>query len=143
MKKADTLKLDNQLCFLLYASSRKMTAAYAPLLTRIGLTYPQYLVMLVLWEKDAVDIGYLTEKLLLDTGTLSPLLKKMQKINLVTRERDSEDERRVIITLTAKGNALKKEALDIPQKIFKKSGLTEETYHTIMQKLSLLLSKLV
>jgi DNA-binding MarR family transcriptional regulator len=113
----ETLKLSNQLCFPLYALSRKMTSHYVPLLDKIGLTYPQYLVMLVLWEEDAVSVKELGYKLMLDSGTLSPMLKKMEDRELVVRKRLKEDERVVIISLTESGKNLKENAADIPEQI--------------------------
>src|SRR5687768_11933414 len=99
-------RLEDQLCFALYAASRATTAAYRPYLDELGLTYPRYLVMLVLWEHDEVSIGELGRRLFLDSGTLSPLLKKLARDNLVTRCRDSDDERVVNVKLTPHGRAL-------------------------------------
>jgi DNA-binding MarR family transcriptional regulator len=113
----ETLKLSNQLCFPLYALSRKMTSHYLPILDKIGLTYPQYLVMLVLWEEDAVSVKELGHKLMLDSGTLSPMLKKLEDRELVVRKRLKEDERVVIISLTESGINLKENAVDIPEQI--------------------------
>jgi len=113
----ETLKLSNQLCFPLYALSRKMTSHYLPILDKIGLTYPQYLVMLVLWEEDAVSVKELGHKLMLDSGTLSPMLKKLEDRELVVRKRLKEDERVVIISLTESGKNLKENAVDIPEQI--------------------------
>ncbi|MGL4368569.1 MAG: MarR family winged helix-turn-helix transcriptional regulator [Spirochaetota bacterium] len=142
MDTGETLKLDNQICFLLYAGSRKMTAVYAPLLEKLGLTYPQYLVMLVLWEKDGVDVGYISGRLLLDTGTLSPLLKKMQGSGFIERKRDPGDERKVILTLTDKGKSLKDRALDIPRTVFAKSGFSADEYQMLKNKLAALLDRI-
>ena len=113
----ETLKLSNQLCFPLYALSRKMTSHYLPILDKIGLTYPQYLVMLVLWEEDAVSVKELGHNLMLDSGTLSPMLKKLEDRELVVRKRLKEDERVVIISLTESGKNLKGNAVDIPEQI--------------------------
>jgi DNA-binding MarR family transcriptional regulator len=113
----ENLKLSNQLCFPLYALSRKMTGHYLPLLNKIGLTYPQYLVMLVLWEEDGVSVKALGHKLMLDSGTLSPMLKKLEDRELIVRKRLQEDERVVIITLTESGRKLKENAADIPEQI--------------------------
>ena len=110
----DWLALDHQLCFALYAASLAMTKTYKPLLTPLGLTYPQYLVMLVLWEQDGVTVSRLGERLFLDSGTLTPLLKRLEASGLLARERDAQDERRVRITLTAPGRALRLEAERIP-----------------------------
>ncbi len=108
------LLLDNQLCFALYSASLAMTRLYKPLLEALGLTYPQYLVMLVLWERDGLMVSELGERLSLDSGTLTPLLKRLQVTGLITRLRDVEDERRVHITLTAAGRRLKTRAAKIP-----------------------------
>lgn len=110
-------RLDDQLCFALYAASRAVIQAYAPLLAPMGVTYPQYLVLLVLWEEDAVPVKRLGERLQLDSGTLTPLLKRMEAQGLVTRRRAAEDERVVIITLTPEGRALRKQAAKIPTQL--------------------------
>ena len=108
------LKLDHQLCFALYSASLAMTKLYKPMLEEMGLTYPQYLAMLVLWENDGVTVSELGERLYLDSGTLTPLLKRLEAADLVTRLRDVEDERRVLIRLTAAGRKLKARAARIP-----------------------------
>ncbi len=108
------LQLDHQLCFALYSASLAMTKLYKPLLEEIGLTYPQYLAMLVLWEHDGVAVSELGERLHLDSGTLTPLLKRLEAAQLVTRLRDVQDERRVLIRLTAAGRKLKTRAARIP-----------------------------
>jgi DNA-binding MarR family transcriptional regulator len=108
------LQLDNQLCFALYSTSLAMTKLYKPLLEDLGLTYPQYLAMLVLWERDGLTVSELGERLYLDSGTLTPLLKRMETAGLVSRLRAVQDERRVHITLTAEGRKLKAKAAKIP-----------------------------
>ena len=108
------LQLDNQLCFALYSTSLAMTKLYKPMLEEMGLTYPQYLAMLVLWEQDGLTVSELGERLYLDSGTLTPLLKRMESAGLVSRIRAVEDERRVHITLTAAGRKLKARAAKIP-----------------------------
>ncbi len=108
------LQLDNQLCFALYSTSLAMTRLYKPLLDELGLTYPQYLAMLVLWEKDGLMVSELGERLYLDSGTLTPLLKRLESSGLISRIRAVEDERRVHITLTAAGRKLKARAARIP-----------------------------
>ena len=113
----EALKLDNQLCFPLYAAARKITGAYAPILKPLGLTYTQYLVMLVLWEKDQMNVGDLGKKLYLDTGTLTPLLKKMEEHGLILRRRCPDDERCVRVSLTQKGLDLKEKAREIPAQV--------------------------
>ncbi len=110
----ELLRLDNQLCFALYSASLQMTKLYGPLLKPMGLTYPQYLVMLVLWESDGMTVSQLGERLFLDSGTLTPLLKRMESSGLLRRERARDDERRVMIYLTAAGDTLKNQAAKIP-----------------------------
>ena len=109
------LLLDQQLCFALYAASRSVTSLYRPLLEPLGLTYPQYLVMLVLWEQDGLTVRELGQRLQLDSGTLTPLLKRLQAAELVTRQRRQEDEREVDIRLTDTGLALREKASGIPE----------------------------
>ena len=113
----EAMKLANQLCFPLYAAARHVTGLYTPVLRPLGLTYTQYIVFLVLWEKDGQPVGEIGEKLLLDNGTLSPLLKKMAQAGYVRRERSREDERVVVITLTEAGRALQEKAKDVPAKV--------------------------
>ena len=108
------LLLDNQLCFALYSASLAMTRLYQPLLSALGMTYPQYLAMLVLWEQDGLSVSELGERLLLDSGTLTPLLKRMETSGLVTRQRDAHDERRVNIRLSPAGREMKARAASIP-----------------------------
>jgi DNA-binding MarR family transcriptional regulator len=110
----EALKLSNQLCFPLYAAANAVQKAYRPLLAPLGLTYPQYLVMLVLWERDGVSLGDIGRRLHLDSGTLTPLLKRLEAAGIVSRRRSDEDERVVLISLTEKGRALKKAAEPIP-----------------------------
>ena len=113
----EAMKLANQLCFPLYAASRNVISLYTPWLKPLGLTYTQYIVFLVLWEKDGITVGEICDKLMLDNGTLSPLLKKMQQAGYVEKKRSEVDERLVVITLTEKGKALQKKAEDIPGKV--------------------------
>ena len=108
------LRLDNQICFALYSASLAMTKVYKPLLEAIGLTYPQYLVMLVLWEQDGLMVSEIGERLRLDSGTLTPLLKRLEASGLLSRRRAVEDERRVHVSLTPAGRLLKTRAADIP-----------------------------
>ena len=110
----EAMKLKNQLCFPLYAAARNVTNLYTPLLQPLGLTYTQYLVFLVLWEQDGLTVGEIGEKLMLDNGTLSPLLKKLQQAGYIERRRSAEDERVVVITLTDKGRKLQLQAKDVP-----------------------------
>jgi MarR family transcriptional regulator, organic hydroperoxide resistance regulator len=111
------LQLDNQLCFLFHRISRELTAAYRPLLADLGLTYPQYLVMLVLWEDDGLAVGEIGERLALDSGTLSPLLRRLEAAGLVHRVRDRSDERRVTVHLTSAGRDLEARAADVPAEL--------------------------
>lgn len=113
----DALKLENQLCFPLYAAARKVVALYTPYLKPLGLTYTQYIVMMTLWEKDDVSVGELGEKLYLDTGTLTPVLKRLETDGYVLRERCRPDERVVSIKLTEKGRALRESLKELPQKV--------------------------
>ncbi|MFY8143100.1 MAG: MarR family winged helix-turn-helix transcriptional regulator [Caulobacter sp.] len=114
----EVLRLDNQLCFALYGAANRMTRLYRPMLDALSLTYPQYLAMLVLWEASPRTVGALGEALDLDSSTLTPLLKRLEAGGLVTRDRDPEDERRVIVSLTDQGRALRDQAVSIPEKLF-------------------------
>ena len=118
------LQLDNQVCFALYSASLAMTKVYQPLLESIGLTYPQYLVMLVLWEGDGLTVSELGARLFLDSGTLTPLLKRLEAADLIARLRDVQDERRVRITLTPSGRALRERAEAIPPCVLHSSQCT-------------------
>ena len=123
----EQLLLKNQLCFPLYACGRKIVSAYTPYLKPLGLTYTQYVVLMVLWEKESVNVGQLGSTLRLDAGTLTPLLKRLEKDGYITRARSKEDERVTVINITAAGNALKKKCKDIPAKIAcSNSALTKE-----------------
>ena len=115
------MQLDNQLCFALYSTSLAMTKVYKPLLDELGLTYPQYLAMLVLWERDGLMVSELGEQLYLDSGTLTPLLKRLEVAGYISRIRDVEDERRVYITLTSSGRKLKTRATKLPGCILRAS----------------------
>jgi DNA-binding MarR family transcriptional regulator len=118
----DPLQLDDQLCFALYSASRAVTRAYAPLLQPLGLTYPQYLVLLVLWERDGASVKQLGERLALDSGTLTPLLQRLESQGLVERRRGDDDERVVRIHLTAAGRALRSKARKIPVELACRAG---------------------
>ena len=113
----DQLNLSNQLCFPLYAASREIIKRYTPLLEKIGLTYTQYIVMLVLWEKKQIGAKQLGELLFLDSGTITPVVKKLEQMELISRSRGTIDERTMDIILTSKGEVLKKKALNIPAKL--------------------------
>src|ERR1700724_2303849 len=116
------LQLGNQLCFAIYSPAHAFTRVYKPLLDRLGLTYPQYLVMLVLWERDGVPVKDIGERLFLDSGTLTPLLKRMEAAHLLKRTRSAEDERQVLISLTSQGQALREKARAVPQAILAASA---------------------
>jgi DNA-binding MarR family transcriptional regulator len=120
----DALRLNRQVCFAMYSASRAATAVYRPMLEELGLTYPQYLAMLVLWEADPRSVRDLGEELGLDSGTLSPLLKRLEALGFVERRRSAEDERRVEIYLTEAGAALRSRAGGIPQRLADAAGLT-------------------
>jgi len=116
------LLLGNQLCFAVYSTAHAFNRFYKPLLDRLGLTYPQYLVMLVLWERDGVPVKDIGERLFLDSGTLTPLLKRLETAGLVKRTRSTEDERQVLIALTPHGHALKEKARTVPQSVLTASA---------------------
>jgi DNA-binding MarR family transcriptional regulator len=111
------LRLDNQICFAIYSAAHAFNRVYKPLLDRLGLTYPQYLAMLVLWERDGVPVKEIGERLFLDSGTLTPLLKRLESAGLVKRTRSTEDERQVLIALTPQGQALRDKARAVPSSI--------------------------
>jgi len=113
----DKLKLENQLCFPLYAASRLVIREYQPYLDKLGITYPQYLVLMVLWETDGITVNDISQKLILNTNTITPLLKRMESNQIIERIRSKEDERKVIIRLTEKGRNLRIEAAEIPEKL--------------------------
>lgn len=140
MKQDEVLKLENQLCFPLYACTRQVINLYTPYLKPLGITYTQYLVLLVLWENNTIPMGELCQKLYLDSGTLTPLLKKLEKAGYLTKERSLEDERCVMIHLTKKGKELKKECASIPMKVGSCIKLTEreasEFYKTLYKILN-------
>jgi len=121
----DLLKLDNQLCFSIYAASRAITRAYRPLLEPLGLTYPQYLVLLILWERDSLSVNEIGQRLYLDSGTLTPLLKRMEQVGYIERHRDKTDERRVEIRLGPKGLELRQDALHIPESLIETGHLDD------------------
>lgn len=136
------LGLDLQLCFPLYAVSRAVTSRYAQLLGEVGLTYPQYLVMLALWEAGSLGVGELGERLRLDSGTLSPLLKRLQASGVVTRTRDAHDERRVVVAPTDAGWQLRGKVAHVPAAIAQAMGLEPQAYAELKQRLAELLCSL-
>ena len=125
-KYKEAMKIENQLCFPLYAAARAVTGLYTPYLKELKLTYTQYIVMLVLWEKDGVTVGEICKKLMLDNGTVSPLLKKMSALGYLERNHSKDDERSVLIYLTEQGRALQEQAKDIPVKVGKCVKLSPE-----------------
>ena len=141
----EQLKLDNQLCFRLYTASRLITQAYHPLLSAIGLTYPQYLVMMVLWEKDGQPVNDIARKLFLETNTVTPLLKRMEAAGLLNRSKGQADARQVIVRLTPKGRALEKKAECIPFEVGKAvvcHSITPESAPALFQTLDDLIQTL-
>jgi DNA-binding MarR family transcriptional regulator len=130
----DQLKLSNQICFPVYAASRLITREYQPHLDELGITYPQYIALMVLWEKDEISVNEITQKLILNTNTVTPLLKRMELQGLITRQRSNTDERKVIVKLTDKGKALEEKAAEIPQKFIE--GLADSNM-TVNELISL------
>ena len=137
------LQLDNQLCFALYSTSLAMTKLYKPLLAELGLTYPQYLAMLVLWERDGLMVSELGDRLYLDSGTLTPLLKRLEVSGYISRIRDVEDERRVYITLTSSGRKLKTRAAKIPSCILSASQCSIPELTSLTSQVHALRKKLI
>jgi MarR family transcriptional regulator, organic hydroperoxide resistance regulator len=138
----EALRLNRQVCFAMYSASRAATAAYRPMLEELGLTYPQYLVMLVLWEDQPRGVRELGEELGLDSGTLSPLLKRLEALGLVRRHRSAEDERRVEIFLTDAGAALSTKATGIPQRLADAAGLSPRELDQLRETLGRLAAAL-
>jgi MarR family transcriptional regulator, organic hydroperoxide resistance regulator len=120
----EQLKLNNQLCFPVYAASRLITREYQPHLDKLGITYPQYLVLMVLWETDGISVNEIAQKLILNTNTVTPLLKRMELLNLISRNRTNSDERKVMVHLTQKGKTMQQAAATIPENLIK--GLKTE-----------------
>ncbi|SEL33978.1 DNA-binding transcriptional regulator, MarR family [Ruminococcus sp. YRD2003] len=122
----EAMKLDNQLCFPIYAAARAITSAYTPYLKPLGLTYTQYILFLVLWEKDGLTVGEICKRLMLDSGTLSPVLKKLRQQGYIEKSQSTADERSFIITLTEKGRMLQEKAKDIPLQVGKCVNIAPE-----------------
>jgi len=139
----ELLKLDNQLCFSIYAASRAITRAYRPILEPLGLTYPQYLVLLILWEHDGLAVTDIGRRLYLDSGTLTPLLKRMEQGGFLERRRSSDDERRVEIRLGPKGRELREHARDIPEALAEANHLDAGEVRRTKLQVDQLLGKLV
>lgn len=121
----EQLKLENQLCFPVYAASRLITREYQPFLDNLGITYPQYLVLMVLWENDSLPVNDIAKKLILNTNTITPLLKRMEQQGLLIRKRTDKDERKVIVQLTEKGKFLQEDAAKIPEELVKRLSDSE------------------
>jgi len=138
----ERLRLDSQLCFPLYAAANAVSRAYRPLLEPLGLTYPQYLVMLVLWESAPLSVGEVGERLLLDSGTLTPLLKRLESAGLVQRQRDADDERRVVVDLTPAGHRLKEKARAVPEALACRVLIAPNDARRLRQDLKALLAAL-
>jgi DNA-binding MarR family transcriptional regulator len=137
----EAMKLANQLCFPLYAAARHVTGLYTPWLKPLGLTYTQYIVLLVLWERDGIPVGEICDELMLDNGTLSPLLKRLREAGYVEKARSGEDDRVVIVTLTEKGRALREKAKDIPVKMASCIDLPADKAETLYRLLYELLGE--
>ena len=138
----DPLLLDNQLCYALYAAAHRMTKSYRPMLERMGLTYPQYLVLLVLWETDGVTVSEIGRRLRLDSGTLTPVLKRLEAIGYLARNRRRSDEREVEIALTERGRALRSEAVGVRQSVMCQLHLSEPEIQALRADLSALIDSL-
>ncbi len=138
----DPLLLRNQLCFPLYAAARVVVNQYTPLLEKLDITYTQYVTMMVLWEKKQISVKDLGRELFLDSGTLTPLLKKLEKQGFVTRSRSAEDERLLIVSLTDKGEALREEAVEVPQQMKECLQLSDEETSTLYKLLYSLLKQM-
>ncbi|PJZ56287.1 MarR family winged helix-turn-helix transcriptional regulator [Leptospira barantonii] len=142
MTTAKDLYLENQICFPLYACSRAVTALYRPILDELGLTYPQYLVLLVLWQEDGCSVKEIGKKLYLDSGTLTPLLKRLEDSELVVRKRSEEDERSVQIFLSNKGKKLKEKAVCVPTRLLENFDVDKKSLNDLKNDLDRLLSLL-
>jgi DNA-binding MarR family transcriptional regulator len=138
---SEALRLDNQLCFPLYAASRKLIKLYTPILKPLGLTYTQYITLLALWEEDSQSVKSIGSRLQLDSGTLTPLLKKLEQQGLIKRERMAEDERNVLISLTARGNELKNKAQKVPGRIVARVNLNLNEALELKRLLNIMLNE--
>lgn len=139
---SDPLLLDNQLCYALYAAAHRMTKSYRPMLERMGLTYPQYLVLLVLWESDGVTVSEIGRRLRLDSGTLTPVLKRLESAGLIMRNRRRSDEREVEIALTPNGRALRADAVAVRQSVMCQLNMTEPEIQAMRADLNALIENL-
>ena len=141
-EKYEALKLDHQLCFPLYTASRLVIQRYQPMLKELDITYPQYLVLMVLWERDEVNLSTIAEKLQLQSNTLTPLLKRLQQRELLERKRSETDERNIVITLTEKGKALKDQACYLPEMLAEQLPLEEEEAKELYRLLYKMIGKM-
>ena len=142
MDSNESFKLENQLCFPLYAASRLVTKCYQPVLDELGITYPQYLVLMVLWETDAVNLSLLAGKLKLQSNTLTPLLKRMEELGLLSRVRSQTDERSIVITLTEKGKELKSEVPRLQRQLSHHIGISMDEAIQLRALLTKLISSI-
>lgn len=142
MEQQESLKLQNQLCFPLYVIAKEITGLYRPFLDELDITYPQYLVMMVLWENDGLSVNHIGEKLYLDSGTLTPLLKRLETKGFITRKRKKEDERVVEVFISETGKALKAKACEIPEKIYKKIDASEQDWADLKTSVQKILNKI-
>lgn len=142
MEQQESLKLQNQLCFPLYVIAKEITGLYRPFLDELDITYPQYLVMMVLWENDGLSVNHIGEKLYLDSGTLTPLLKRLETKGFILRKRKKEDERVVEVFITETGKALKAKACEIPEKIYKKIDVSEQDWIDLKKNVLKILNKI-
>lgn len=142
MENQESLKLENQLCFPLYVIAKEITGLYRPFLDELDLTYPQYLVMMVLWENDGLPVNHIGEKLYLDSGTLTPLLKRLEAKGLIIRKRKKEDERVVEVFITESGKSLQSKACEIPEKMYRKLDLSQEEWLDLKKSVQKILTKI-
>ncbi|SDI40856.1 DNA-binding transcriptional regulator, MarR family [Chryseobacterium taeanense] len=142
MENQESLKLENQLCFPLYVIAKEITGLYRPFLDELDITYPQYLVMMVLWENDGLPVNHIGEKLYLDSGTLTPLLKRLEAKGLILRKRKKEDERVVEVFITESGQALRSKACEIPEKMYRKIDLSQEEWLDLKKSIQKILTKI-
>jgi len=142
MENPEFLKLENQLCFPLYVIAKEITGLYRPFLDELDITYPQYLVMMVLWEHDGLPVNSIGEKLYLDSGTLTPLLKRLENKGFIERKRKKEDERVVEVFITESGRNLQEKACVIPEKLFQKIGASPEDWKALKENVQKILTKI-
>lgn len=142
MNKYENIKLENQLCFSFYAISREIIKLYKPILDKFNLTYTQYITMLVIWEEEEINFKRLGEKLHLDSGTLTPVIKKLEAMELVTKYRTKEDDRVVVVKLTEKGKTLKDDIIGVPNEISCKIDIEKNQYLELKESLKAILEKL-